>query len=462
MGRNRKTYSEAGVSTSKEVERRKKKMKMKKQMRRRRITTLIITLIIVAIIGGGIYIYSFLSGLNSSSLPGAVDPIGKNPVNILLLGMDVGDADQAENKVGQRTDTMMVLNYNPSTKKAQIVSIPRDTKIEVDGAYDKNGNSQKIWKMNAAYPIDGEKEVTLQVEKILEIKINYMVKVDYSAFRKIIDAIGGVEMYIEQDMFYDAEDQNLHINFKAGETVNLDGEEAEKFVRWRKNNDGSGFPNADLGRIENQQKFISKAIEKCLSPSVVVKIPKILKAVSDSLDTNLDANQMLKYAMQMVKLNKEDIVMTTLQGESKDIYDPVDGLDISYFIYNKQMNLELLKSLHSGEVTGSAGTSGKTNTVDVAEIELKSNLKIMVLNATSINGLAGKLQAKLNELGYGNIETGNTEHQDKSVIMTENKEIKDFLKTDTDIKKVEKLSKKDYENYDVVIVLGKDYDLAGE
>ena len=86
----------------------------------------------------------------------------------------------------------------------------------------------------------------------------------------------------------------------------------------------------------------------------------------------------------------------------------------------------------------------------------------MVLNATSRNGLAGEIKAKLDNLGYQNIETGNTEHQDKSVIMTENKEIKDFLKTDTDIKKVGKLSKKDYENYDVVIVLGKDYDLFGE
>ncbi len=114
---------------------------------------------------------------------------------------------------------------------------------------------------------------------------------------------------------------------------------------------GLDLQDADLGRIENQQKFISKAIEKCLSPSVVVKIPKILKAVSDSLDTNLDANQMLKYAMQMVKLNKEDIVMTTLQGETKDIYDKVEAIDVSYFIYDRQMNLELLKSLHSGEVT---------------------------------------------------------------------------------------------------------------
>ena len=159
-------------------------------------------------------------------------------------------------KLGRRTDTMMVLNYNPSTKKAQIVSIPRDTMIEVDGAIGENGNSQKYWKMNAAYAIGGDEEVTNQIEDILEIQINYLVKIDYNAFRNIIDAIGGVEMYIDQDMYYDDDGQNLHINFKAGETVNLDGKKAEEFVRWRKNNDGTGFANGDLDRIENQQKFI--------------------------------------------------------------------------------------------------------------------------------------------------------------------------------------------------------------
>ena len=239
------------------------------------------------------------------------------------------------------------------------------------------GNYQKYWKMNAAYAIGGDEEVTNQIENILEIQINYIVKIDYNAFRKIIDAIGGVEMYIEQDMFYDDDGQNLHINFKAGETVNLDGKKAEEFFRWRKNNDGTGFANGDLDRIENQQKFITKVIEKCFSPSVVVKIPKILNAVSDSLDTNLDANQMLKYAMQIVKLNKEDIAMTTLQGESKDIYDKVEAIDVSYFIYDREMNLELLKSLHSGEVTGSTGTSDNTEYCGYirnrTEIELENN-----------------------------------------------------------------------------------------
>ena len=453
MERNRGNFNNDEKRNNKEVSKLKKKKIIRKKRLVKRITSLIIISLLVALIGFGIYMYSFLSGLNKNNLPGAIDPSGKNPINILVLGMDIGDAAQAESKVGNRTDTMMVLNYNPATKRAKIVSIPRDTMIEIDSAVGENGKLQKYWKMNAAYAIGGDEEVTNQIQDILEIQINYLVKIDYNAFRNIIDAIGGVEMYIDQDMYYDDDSQDLHINFNAGETVNLDGKKAEEFFRWRKNNDGTGFANGDLDRIENQQKFVKKVIEKCISPSVVVKIPKILNVVKNSLDTNLDANQMLKYAMQLVKLSKEDVTMTTVQGGTKDIYDQ------SFFIYDKEMNLELLKSLHSGEGVDS---SDKTDMVDISKIQIKSNLKIMILNATSVNGLAGEVKVKLDNLGYQNIETGNTEHQDKSVIMTENKEIKDFLKTDTDIKKVGKLSKKDYENYDVVIVLGKDYDLFGE
>lgn len=458
MGRNRENFNDDEINRNKAVDKIKNKKIMMKKRRARRITSLIITLIIGAIIGGGVYIYSFLSGLNSSSLPGAVDPVGKNPVNVLILGMDIGDAEQATSEVGRRTDTMMVLNYNPVTKKVKIISVPRDTMIEVDGAIGEGGKYQKYWKMNAAYAIGGDEEVTAQVEKILEVQINYMVKIDYDAFRNIIDAIGGVEMYIEQDMYYDDDGQNLHINFNAGETVQLDGKKAEEFFRWRKNNDGTGFANGDLDRIANQQKFMAKLMEKCLSPSVVVRVPKILNAVSDSLDTNLEANQMLKYAMQLVKLGKEDVEMVTIQGETQDIYNQ------SFFIFDRDMNLDLLNSLHSGQAISNDGNtpSESGNEIDTSKIELKSKLNIIVLNATSVNGLAGNLQAKLDKLGYGNIETGNTEKQDKSTIMTNNKEIKDMLKTDTSINKIGRITDSDYEKYDVVIVLGKDYDLFGE
>lgn len=449
MGSNRKTFNNNENSKRKAVNELKKKKNARKKKRIKRVTISLLMIFIVGLIALGIYMYSFLSGLNKNSLLGAIDPIGKNPVNILVLGMDIGDAEQAESQVGQRTDTMMLFNYNPVTKKAQIVSIPRDTYIEIDDTVNQYGGN--YWKMNVAYTIGGDEEVTKQVEDILDIQVNYLVKIDYDAFRNIIDAIGGVEMYIEQDMYYDDYEQDLHINFNAGETVHLDGKKAEEFFRWRKNNDGTGLENGDLDRIKNQQKFIGKVIEKCLSPSIVVKIPKILNTVSDSLDTNMDVNQMIKYSTQLVKLGKEDITMTALQGVPRDINKE------SFIIYDREMNLDILESLRSGEVT-----INRENDIETDTGLNKANLRIMVLNGTKINGLAGDLQTELYNLGYGIVETGNSEPQDKSVIMSENKEVKNLLKTDTEIKKMSKISDSDYENYDAVIVLGKDYNLFGE
>ena len=221
----------------------------------------LILLLLVLITTMFFSVISFILALRKNDLQEGITPRKNEPVNILILGMDIGDAEQDENKAIRRTDTMMVLNYNPNTKKINIVSIPRDTLIQVD-AYDEYGNLRPYWKINNAYVLGGEEEVIKHVELLLETNINYMVEIDYNAFRSFIDAIGGVDMYIEQQMDYDDDAQDLHIHFNAGETVHLDGKKAEEFFRWRKNNDGTGFIDGDLGRIRNQQAFMKEVLKK--------------------------------------------------------------------------------------------------------------------------------------------------------------------------------------------------------
>ena len=96
--------------------------------------------------------------------------------------------------------------------------------------HDGKGNKIPYWKINAAYVLGGEEEVIEQVQNLLDVKINYLVEIDYAAFRNLIDAIGGVEMYIDRDMYYDDDAQDLHIHFNAGETVLLDGQKAEEYL----------------------------------------------------------------------------------------------------------------------------------------------------------------------------------------------------------------------------------------
>ncbi len=425
------------------IKRRKVIEAKKRKRRRKRILFSIITLIFVLIFAGAIYAYSFISGLKTNKLGNGIPPASSNDsINILVLGMDVGDTDNQANKSIRRSDTIMVFNYNPNTKKVHLVSIPRDTMIEVD-AYLDTGEYQRYWKINSAYALGGEEEITTHVESLLDININYIVEVDYNAFRSVVDALGGVDMTIEQDMFYDDEEQDLHINFTAGETVHLDGRKAEEFFRWRQNNDGSGFANGDLDRIKNQQLLMSKLLDKALSPSIVLKAPNILKAISDNVDTNIPANKLISLGLKVLRLNSSDIVMTTLQGVPENIYGQ------EFLVSYKEDNMDLINSLNA---------DNPSEADSITSIK-RGDLSILVLNGTKINGLASTARDKLQSLGYTDIEVGNTTAISKSLIQTENKELKQLLKSDIDIDKFEKISMSEYKKYDAVILLGEDYNL---
>lgn len=409
---------------------------LKKKKKRRTIILSILFIILAIIVASGVYFYTFLTGIKKGELSDATEPVSsKEPINILVLGMDIGDADNPNNKEARRTDTIMVVNYNPITKNVHVVSIPRDTMIEENAM--ANGQMQRYWKINAAYALGGEDEIKEQVEKLIGIKLNYTMEIDYAAFRNIIDALGGVEMTIKQDMIYDDNDQDLHINFKAGETVHLNGAKAEEYFRWRKNNDGTGLANGDLDRIDNQHEFIQKLVDKALTPAIVVKAPKLLKSISDNIQTNIPTNKLLSLGMEFSRLKSSNIIMKTLEGTPQDLYGQ------SFLVVDKASNKELIDALN-------------TNSDSATKIN-KNNLNILVVNGTKITGLAGSLKDRLVSLGYSKVETSNGDSVEKSVIQTENDNLKDMIKEDSNVSKFNKFTKDEYKKYDVVIVLGSDY-----
>lgn len=397
------------------------------------VISIFLTFTVFSIISG----FIALMEVGSQSMPKASNPSGNKPVNILLLGMDIGDPNQEDNKDIKRTDTIMVVNYNPETDKITTVSVPRDTLIQ------NNGNSVKI---NSAFAIGGYSRIKTEVEGLLNVNINYIVKVDYDAFVDIIDAIGGVKMKIERNMIYDDEGQNLHINFKAGETVKLDGQKAQEFFRWRKNNDGSGFANGDLDRIQNQQKFIAKVIDKCTNPLIVFRIPKIMSAIGNNVETNMSPFSIIKYGLKFMGVSNNDISMLTAAGTPKTINGQ------SFLVFDKNSNKDIISQLASSEVL-----SKSENGIS------RENIKIKILNATKINGLASELKINMNNIGYTKIDTGNTELSDKTVILSNNKNMLKTISKDLDIKNSgKKDDKAEYKDYDVIIILGKDFKKFGE
>ncbi|MCR1973646.1 LCP family protein [Clostridium sporogenes] len=414
----------------------KKKKKTSKRKKSRSLKIIIILFSFIILLG--ILGYFYLLGFTNNSKLGEGKINTKKaeagePVNILVMGVDIGDPGSKEASDPKRTDTMLVVNYNPKTKNINMVSVPRDTRVTMNG--------KKI-KINSAHAINGVNGSIAAVENLLGIEINNYAKIDYEGFRKVIDAIGGVEMDITRDMNYDDPSQNLHIHFQKGTTVHLDGKKAEEFFRWRKNNNGTGFADGDLGRIENQHKFISKVVEKVKSPSIIPKIPNILSTIPDYVETDMSPEEIIKYGYAVTKGDKSSINMITLQGEAKYIGN------VSYFIYDREKNRDIVYTLKSG------GTSPKDNNTEID----KSEIKIKVLNGTKVNGLAADCQRKLKEMGYSNIVTGNGERRDFTKVRLKKDssistgEIENYL----NIPNIEK-NIQSGENFDIIILLGKDF-----
>lgn len=391
-----------------------------------RCISLILALVVFSLLSAVIALFK----ISNNSMPDGESPGFGQSLNILLMGVDIGDVNQIDNESIKRTDTLMILNYNTKTKAVNLISIPRDTLVNINGTN---------YKINSAYALGGYSRLETEVENLLDININYIVRIDYNAFREFIDAIGGVEMTIEQNMYYDDEGQNLHINFKAGETVKLDGKKAEEFFRWRKNNDGTGLATADLGRIENQHKFIAGVTKKCKSPLIIFKIPNILNAFADNIQTNIPGYKVIGYGFKFL-LHSSNMNMATLSGDLKMIGGQ------SYVVFNKSYNTDIINAL--GE-----------NAVPSEKPKVNYDARIKVLNGTNIDGLAGRVKKKLIANGYSKIDVDNTVETEKSVILSNDNSNLKKLKKIVDVNKIDdKEDRSEYSDYDVVIIIGNDYD----
>lgn len=316
--------------------------------------TVLVLGIILAVLTTGIYVYLQSFSNNSVALKeessigekhnsGDVskkskeDEINKS-TNFLVVGVDNGDGDENNKKDPRRTDTMMVVHYNHKEKKYDVISIPRDTKVKI------NGNTKKI---NDAHFLGKVPLAVETVEDLLNIKIDHYVKVDTIAFRKFIDALGGIEVVVDRDMFYDDKVQNLHINLsKSDKPQLLDGKQAEDFIRWRKNNDDTGYLNGDLDRIKHMQDFFNTVLGKVQSPSIIPKIPGILAMLPKYIETDLNAADIMKYSMSLAKMEKEKIGYHTIPGEAG-----YEGIK-SYFFYDDKESSKLKEIFTDGELAG--------------------------------------------------------------------------------------------------------------
>lgn len=258
---------------------------------------------------------------------------GDDPLHILLFGIDkTATTDMTEEGNPTRSDVIMLLTIDPVSKRAQLLSLPRDTYVDIEGHKGKT-------KLGHAYAYGGEELAEKTVERFLDVSVDYYATVDYNAVRRLVDAVGGIEVDIPFDYTY--EDTyvvpHLYINFKKGKQK-LNGDDAVRYLRIRKI-----YENQDLDRIQTQQGFLMKLFDKLKSPRMIFKIPELIDLVMDNVETNLSYGQIAYLAKMGLDFDKDSIQMDTLVGENKRIGK------LEYYVVDRESAREQLKRFWEGK-----------------------------------------------------------------------------------------------------------------
>ena len=283
--------------------------------------------------------------------------------NILLAGVD-SNGSKVDPWRGARTDTIIILNIDPRSKSINAISVPRDSKVYLPGDYG-------IQKINSAHAIGGIEMTKNTLERTLGIKINHYVLVHDDAVAKIVDALGGVPIYVEKNMYYNDNSGNLHVNLSKGLNL-LNGRNAVGYLRFRK--DGLG----DIGRTQRQQWFLKGLMDKLKTPQAIAKIPELLDVVTSYVKTDMSFYEISQFVALAKGIDVDKIEFATLPGA------PNKRGYISYWILDPEKTQDMINRM-------------------IYRDNVKDDDRIYNIGIRYSSGneqLASNLKTKIKELGY--------------------------------------------------------------
>lgn len=362
-------------------------------------------------------------------------------INLLVIGVD-----DIPGETTQRSDTIAVASLDIDEKVVRIISIPRDTRVQIP---------DKGWeKLNHAFAYGGVKLLKQTVVNLLGIPLHYYTIVNYESFPELVDLIGGVDITVTRRLRYTDRAGDLHIDIPEGKQ-HMDGETALKYVRFR--HDALG----DIGRVERQQLFFRAVFQKISQPEMLPKIPEILKQGLKLVETDMTVSQAVQLVAYLKDIPSYQMVIDTLPGRSAYI------AGISYWIPDLSAVSELLTRMPGEEPVsrdnGLDEADDLYSPVPVEDLLKKIDDPVVVLNGVGQAGLAGLASRQLQRIGIDVAYVGNAKHFDYRYTSIRYPETPETVSEKAkalamlcDLPEEVVRTEKDVEN--VTIIFGKDYE----
>lgn len=383
--------------------------------------------------------------------------------NIMVLGID-------DTKGMKRSDTIIIAHIEPRTRRIGVISIPRDTRVDVPGV--------GFTKINHAYAFGQEDLTKRTVEAFLGIPIDHIVKVYVKGVEDLIDKLGGVKVNVEKKMYYIDRNGGLYVDLQPGPQV-LNGKQAIGYLRFRHDAEG------DIGRVRRQQDFLTVIASQVMNTGKFWDIPRVINELSSNIITDLTSREIVSLALHGSKsLKEKKVESATIPGGSAMIGG------ISFWqpdmVATKKIVDRVLYGVSSttldngyNETTNKISDNSFNKTTKTIKLEEKkvnknnndnysisddtNNVSVEVLNGNGIMGVAHTVSKKITKQGLKVYKIGNASHQEY-----ENTILIAWKGNAKEAKKIAKLFNikssriisydKPQKKMDLTLVLGKDWD----
>ncbi|MDN4093181.1 LCP family protein [Brevibacillus agri] len=281
-------------------------------------------------------------------------------ISFVIVGLDT------RANIGMlNTDVLVVAVANPVTKKVTMVSLPRDTRVQIPGepGYHKInevfsiGEGKKKLAESKGQPVteNGMTVLKKTLEHMLGVSVNHYVQLDFEGFTAVVDKLGGVKVDVDRDLVYELPKQGVYRSLKKGTQV-LNGEQALGFVRHRIDRRGSAYNSSDFDRNRRQQQVIRAVADKMVSMDGITHLTEVMATVGKHIKTDLSKDQIKGLAMDFGSISSDNIVSL----ENGAIWS------FPYSLWPKE-NMQAVRSTLQKEL-GVAEASDKLSDAAVAEI----------------------------------------------------------------------------------------------